>query len=63
MEKEIILEAAASYQDRDGILFLTPKRLQWSAQGEKTLTIDIAISEIKSNFHGLGKDLLRFKYY
>jgi hypothetical protein len=57
MEKEIILEIAASYKDRDGTLILTPKRLQWSAQGEKSPTIDTAISEIKSNFMTFGKDL------
>jgi hypothetical protein len=55
MEKEIILETAASYQDRDGILILTPKRLQWSVQGEKSPTIDIATLEIKSNFMTLGR--------
>ncbi|GBC34993.2 uncharacterized protein OCT59_023181 [Rhizophagus irregularis] len=52
MEKEIILETAASYQDRDGILILTPKRLQWSVQGEKSPTIDIATLEIKNLFVG-----------
>lgn len=63
MEREIILETAASYQDKDGILILTPKRLQWNAQGEKSPTIDIAILEIKSNFMTFREDLLRYKYY
>ncbi|GES94634.1 hypothetical protein RCL_jg6006.t1 [Rhizophagus clarus] len=52
MEKEIILETTASYQDRDGILILTPKRLQWNVQGERSPTIDTAISEIKNLFVG-----------
>ena len=50
MEREIILTTAASYQNRDGILTLSPRKLQWSVQGEKSPIIDTAISEIKSNF-------------
>ena len=61
MEKEIILATAASYQDKDGTLTLSPRRLQWSVQGEKSPTIDTAISEIKSNFMSFEKDLLNFK--
>ena len=53
MEKDIILATVASYQNRDGILTLSSRKLQWSVQGEKSPTIDTAISEIKSNFRVL----------
>ena len=49
MEKDLILETAASYQNRDGKLTLSSRKLQWSVQGEKSPAIDTAISEIKSN--------------
>ncbi len=48
MEKE--LTTVASYQNRDGLLTLLPRKLQWTAQGEHDPTIDTAISEIKSIF-------------
>ena len=64
MEREIILTTAASYQNRDGILTLSPRKLQWSVQGEKSPIIDTAISEIKSNLMSFEKILFKnSKYY